>query len=116
MKKHAKKKYRVIRAKNSGLGRVLCRLLGDQTGQAMMEYIVLAVLLVAATVGIVVVFGRNMRAQWYTAMLAMMGKTDSAQTNQETIQGKVTTDATAANESGNATDGNQGTSQNTFAE
>lgn len=116
MDKATKKRLRVKRAKNSALGRMFCRLLGDQTGAVMMEYIVLAVLLVAATVGIVVVFGRNMRAQWYTAMLAMMGKTDSAETNQKGVQDAVTGDANAANQSGNATDGNQGSSQKTFAE
>lgn len=116
MDKTTKSKRRIERAKNSALGRMFCRLFGDQTGAVMMEYIVLAVLLVAATVGIVVVFGRNMRAQWYTAMLAMMGKTDSAQINQENLQGTATGDATAANDSGNAIDGGQGTSQKTLEE
>ena len=34
--------------------------------------------LVAAAVGTVILFGRYMRAEWYTAMLAMMGKTEAA--------------------------------------
>ena len=115
MDKATKKRLRVKRAKNSALGRMFCRLLGDQTGAVMMEYIVLAVLLVAATVGIVVVFGRNMRAQWYTAMMAMIGKTDKAKTNATDVQGAARAEANAANTEGNSIDGGAGT-QKTFAE
>lgn len=115
MDKATKKRLRVKRAKNSALGRTFCRLLGDQTGAVMMEYIVLAVLLVAATVGIVVVFGRNMRAQWYTAMMAMIGKTDKAQSNATKVQGAAGGEASAANAEGNSIDGGAGT-QKTFAE
>ncbi|MGN0833638.1 MAG: hypothetical protein ACI4RD_08340 [Kiritimatiellia bacterium] len=117
MKKDRKMKCRIQRAKRSALGRVLCRLAGDAAGAVMMEYIVLAVLLVAATVGIVVLFGRYMRAEWYTAMLAMMGKTDSAAANQETMQGNVKQNAETVNNQGNTIDGgsNSGT-QHTMAE
>lgn len=117
MEKNKKSLLRVARAKRTAFGRFLCRLLGDQAGAVMMEYVVLAVLLVAATVGIVVLFGRYMRAEWYTAMLAMMGKTDSAETNQQTIQQNVQQNATTVNDQGNTIDGgsNSGT-QHTMAE
>lgn len=52
-----KMKYKIQRAKESALGRFFCRLFGDQGGAVMMEYVVLGVLVVAAAVAIVMVFG-----------------------------------------------------------
>ena len=49
------------RAKNSLCGRTLRRLLGEETGAVAMEYIVIALLVAAAVVGLVMVFGGNLR-------------------------------------------------------
>lgn len=107
MTKEEKKKIRLARAKRTAFGRFLCRLFGDEIGQGLMEWVVLAVLLVAAAVGTVILFGRYMRAEWYTAMLAMMGKTEAAKTNQETLGGTAKSDMDEVNKQGNAIDGNE---------
>ena len=48
-----------IQLQKTLLGRTLRRLAGEETGAVMMEYVVLAVLLVAAVVGAVIVFGNR---------------------------------------------------------
>ena len=50
-------KLKLQRAKRTKLGRFLCTLLGDQCGAVAMEYVVIALLVAAAVVGIVMVFG-----------------------------------------------------------
>ena len=47
--------------KNSRLGRGLARLLGEEKGAVAMEYIVIALLIGAAVVALVMVFGGNIR-------------------------------------------------------
>ena len=47
--------------KNSRLGRGLVRLLGEENGVVAMEYIVIALLIGAAVVALVMVFGGNLR-------------------------------------------------------
>ena len=47
--------------KNSRLGRGLVRLLGEEKGAVAMEYIVIALLIGAAVVALVMVFGGNIR-------------------------------------------------------
>ena len=66
MKKEEKQRKRVRRvdAKRTMLGRFLCRLLGDEAGQTIMEYVVLGVMVVAAAVTIVMLFGQQIRASW----------------------------------------------------
>ena len=49
------------RAKKSLCGRVLRRFLGEESGAVAMEYIVIALLVAAAVVGLVMVFGGNLR-------------------------------------------------------
>ena len=52
---------RFSRAKKSLCGRILRRILGDECGAVAMEYIVIALLVAAAVVGLVMVFGGNLR-------------------------------------------------------
>ncbi len=52
---------RIERAKRTLVGRIVCRLVGEQTGAVLMEYVVLGVLLVAAVVGAVVMFGDDIK-------------------------------------------------------
>ncbi len=40
--------------------RILCRLMGDRTGGVMMEYVILAVLIAAAVVVAVAMFGKTL--------------------------------------------------------
>lgn len=49
------------RAKKSLCGRALRRLAGEESGAVAMEYIVIALLVAAAVVGLVMVFGGNLR-------------------------------------------------------
>lgn len=53
------KKLRITRAKRSAMGRFVCRLLGDECGAVAMEYVVIALLVVAAAVGAAVYFGKT---------------------------------------------------------
>lgn len=55
------KKIQIRRAKKTLCGRMLCRLMGDECGAVAMEYIVIALLVAAAVVGLVMVFGGNLR-------------------------------------------------------
>lgn len=52
---------RFSRAKKSLCGRILRRILGDECGAVAMEYIVIALLVAAAVVGLVMVFSGNLR-------------------------------------------------------
>ena len=66
------------RAKKSLCGRTLRRLLGEEKGAVAMEYIVIALLVAAAVVGLVMVFGGNLRN--------MFDKTNQT-LNQSTVKG-----------------------------
>lgn len=68
-------KFAIERAKRTMLGRVLCRLFGDQAGQGMMEYVVIGVLIVAACVAVVMLFGKQIRNQFEVMMDYIRGDT-----------------------------------------
>ena len=74
------KKLQLRRAKKTLCGRMLCRLMGDECGAVAMEYIVIALLVAAAVVGLVMVFGGNLRN--------MLDKTNQtmAQSNVEGVK------------------------------
>lgn len=73
MTKEEKKKISLARAKRTALGRFLCRLFGDNAGQTLMEYVVLGVLVVAAAVAIVVLFGEQIRNAFNAMIEAIKG-------------------------------------------
>lgn len=54
-------KIRITRAKRTAMGRFVCRLLGDECGAVAMEYVVIALLVVAAAVGAAVYFGKTIK-------------------------------------------------------
>jgi len=62
MKKLSSSKIKNI--KSTRLGRLLSRLVGDEAGQGMMEYVVIGVLVVAAAVAVVMLFGDQIRTQF----------------------------------------------------
>lgn len=62
MKDKSKQALLIARAKRTALGRFLCRLAGDNAGAVMMEYVVLGVMVVAAAVAMVLLFGKELRA------------------------------------------------------
>ncbi|HQC52387.1 MAG TPA: hypothetical protein PLE92_04590 [Lentisphaeria bacterium] len=76
---------RIRFAKRTRLGRFLCRLLGDQCGAVAMEYVVIALLVAAAVVGIVIVFGSRI-ANMFTQSTKALGTTESG---MEQLAGEV---------------------------
>lgn len=77
-------KFMVARARRTMFGRAVCRLLGDQTGAVLMEYVVLGVLLVAAVVGAVVMFGEDIVGAFKVMGKAIFspGQAQTEHTNQ----------------------------------
>ena len=67
-----------INPKVTRLGRIFTRLFGDENGAVMMEYVVLAVLLVAGVVAIVIAFGGAIAKQFQGAGEAVQGRTGTA--------------------------------------
>ena len=78
MTKEEKKKTRLARAKRTALGRFLCRLAGDKAGAVMMEYVVLGVMVVAAVVALVMLFGSQIRASFEKMIDAIKGEPGKA--------------------------------------
>lgn len=89
---------RIARAKKTLVGRLLCRLCGDENGAVMMEYVMLGVLIAAAAVVAVTVFGKNIVAMFNTSTQAMSGNTQKA---AETRDNQNTTAQTDAQDAGN---------------
>ena len=71
-------KKNLMKAKNSFLGRVLRRLLGEEKGAVMMEYIVIALLIAAAAVVAVGVFGSVASGMFGTLTNVLTNQTDTA--------------------------------------
>lgn len=87
-----RKRVRRVDAKRTALGRFLCRLLGDEAGQTIMEYVVLGVMVVAAAVAIVMLFGQQIRASWDKMIKSLRGEPDAASqvenvTDEDTARG-----------------------------
>lgn len=77
-------KFMIKRAKRTKIGRLACRLLGDQSGAVLMEYVVLGVLLVAAVVGAVVYFGKGLTGGFHimTDAITDPGKAETTRTTE----------------------------------
>ncbi len=69
-------KFKIERAKRTRLGRLLCRLIGDERGAVAMEYVVIALLVAAAVVGVVIVFGSRISNMFKRSTQAL-GTTES---------------------------------------
>ena len=80
--------YTIHRAKATLFGRILCRLLGEQTGAVMMEYVVIGVLVVAAAVGIVTIFGETIVEQVDIMITSMVDGSDAALKKKQEYQQK----------------------------
>lgn len=98
---------KIAKAKQTRLGRMLCRLLGDERGAVMMEYVVLGVLVVAAAVAIVLVFGDQIRDSFHSMILGMQGKKDTLQSHVEESNQTNIEAAEAAEETGEAVSGGE---------
>lgn len=73
----------VQRLKKSRIGRVVCRLFGEERGQVMMEYVIVAVLIAAAAVAAVAYFGKDIVAMFNTAGAAATGDAATAANMRE---------------------------------
>lgn len=90
MKDRSKQALLIARAKRTALGRFLCRLAGDNAGAVMMEYVVLGVMVVAAVVAIVMLFGQQIRVSFDKMLKSLRGEPAAASEVQN-----VTTEDTA---------------------
>jgi len=95
MTKEEKKKIGLARAKRTALGRVLCRLAGDNAGAVMMEYVVLGVLVVAAVVGLVIAFGGGIKDSFKIMLDAVLGHQNAAQKDKTQQDSNATTAVSA---------------------
>lgn len=85
-----------MKVRASRLEKVLRRAFGEKTGGVMMEYVILAVLIAAAVVVAVAMFGRTIVGMFDVAGKGATGDHTGAKTAQTATQTKQNTDATAA--------------------
>lgn len=91
------KKGMFMKAKNSFLGRALRRLAGEEKGTVMMEYIVIALLIAAAAVVAVGVFGSMASGMFATLTDYMTNQKEQGDGRLDTVQGQATAGNTIAN-------------------
>lgn len=84
---------KVLRARRTRLGRLLCKVAGDKTGAIMMEYVILAVLIAAAAVVAVAMFGKTIVGMFSVAGKGATGDHSGAQTELQTTRGVQEADA-----------------------
>lgn len=72
-------KARIERAKRTRIGRFVCRLLGEQTGAVLMEYVVLGAMVAAAAVALILLFGQGVRDRLSEMINALLGKPKQVQ-------------------------------------
>jgi Flp pilus assembly pilin Flp len=82
---------KIRRAKRTLLGRTLCRLAGDRTGAVMMEYVILGVLVAAAAVTAVLMFGTDITRGFNKMIAAVRGQPAQAE-EQSRAPSDTTTD------------------------
>jgi Flp pilus assembly pilin Flp len=97
--------YALKRAKRTLFGRILCRLVGEERGAVMMEYVVIGVLVVAAAVAMVQLFGGGIRTQFKAMLDALFGRKSNVTETIDAGRGKVDTEAPGAEEFGQHTSG-----------
>ena len=93
------------RAKKSLCGRALRRLVGEESGAVAMEYIVIALLVAAAVVGLVMVFGGNLRNMLdktnQTMTSTKVSEVEKVGSDYRTEQGKMAAENETAVKAGN---------------
>ena len=86
----------INKMKNSAFGKLLRRLAGEETGQAMMEYVIIAVLIAAACVVAIAYFGKTIVGQTNAAAQATTGEGHKAAATVEEVRTKAKTGADEA--------------------
>ncbi len=83
----------INKMKNSKFGKFLRRIVGEESGQAMMEYVIIAVLVAAACTAAIIYFGRQNANQIAVAIEAASGNAAAALQRQEQGQNEAKTNA-----------------------
>ncbi len=83
MKKNKKTLSIVERAKKTLVGRIVCRVMGEETGAVMMEYVIVATLIAAAVAVAVWFFGADIAHALGFAGRATLGDDTGAQTMRQ---------------------------------
>jgi len=78
--------------------KMLCRLMGDRTGGVMMEYVILAVLIAAAVVVAVAMFGKTIVGMFDVAGKGATTRHSEAKSALEETRGTQDDDASKAKE------------------
>lgn len=68
----------IQRIRNSKFGRLLCRIVGEDTGAIMMEYVLVAMLIAAATVAAATYFGRSAQGMFGALSRAIWSDDEAA--------------------------------------
>jgi len=84
--------------KNSFLRKVFVRLLGEEKGAVMMEYVIVAVLIAAACVVAVAMFGKTIVGMFDTAAKGATGDHSGAKQSLDSTQQTQNQDASKASE------------------
>ena len=91
-------KIRLNRWKKTAAGKMLCRLLGEEKGAVMMEYVIVAVLIAAACVVAVAMFGKTIVGMFDVAAKGATGDHSGAKTALDETQQTQEEDASKASE------------------
>ena len=92
------KSVRLDRWKKSAVGRMIVKLLGEERGAVMMEYVIIAVLIAAACVVAVAMFGKTIVGMFDTAAHGATGDHSGAKTTLDNTQNTQNQDAQKASE------------------
>ena len=84
--------------KKSRFGRLFCRILGNEKGAVMMEYVIIAVLIAAACVVAVAVFGKTIVGMFDVAGKGATTRHSEAKSALEETRGTQDDDASKAKE------------------
>lgn len=106
MKINLENKIRI--ARRTRLGRMFCRLAGDRTGAVMMEYVILGVMIAAATTLAVIFFGKTIVGSFTQMNHATTGQTTTATTDAQNNQQNANTASTASENNRKTQTGGQG--------
>ena len=83
-------KSRLSRMKASWFGKAVCRLAGEESGQAMLEYVIIATVIAAAVALGAWLFGAQILEMFHSSGSGAVGKHEESRNITETAQGMTT--------------------------
>ncbi len=92
------KSRRFNRWKNSAVGKFICKLMGEEKGAVMMEYVIVAVLIAAACVVAVAMFGKTIVGMFDVAAKGASGDHSGAKEALDQTQQTQEQDASKSSE------------------